>query len=51
LGKGPYQGIASAMPPKATILNGFSPPALAGQGTAAKACALPALGGMPEGMP
>jgi hypothetical protein len=40
LGKDPYQGIASAMPPKVTILNGFKPPGLASHGTAAKACAL-----------
>jgi hypothetical protein len=38
--KDPYQGIASAMPAKAAILNGFSRRGLARHGTAAKAWAL-----------
>ena len=39
-GKDSYQGIASAMPPSATILDGFQPLGFARHCTAAKAFAL-----------
>jgi len=49
--KDPYQGIASAMSPKATSLNGFSRRGLPVAAQRLKPARSTALGGMPEGMP
>jgi len=49
--KDPYQGIASAMPSKVTILNGFSRWGMLVAAQRLKPAHSTALNGTPEGMP
>jgi len=46
-----YHGIASAIPPKATILNGFGRRGLPVNAKRRKPAHPTRFGGMPEGMP